>query len=531
MLPGAYRTPLHRPSKFAAPLGAALCLLTMVSVVPAQAAGPGAVATPNNEALVDRLAAQGRWQLRCDDLLAARSSFRQLREMAPEMAEGLLGLGDVYLKLGRVQLALRYARAARSRMPSSGRAAALEVRALLRLRLFDEAVDASTRAVRELGASDAALMAAHASAMFRVQRTAEASDAYRAVLEIDPDNAEAHSRLGSGLIGPRAALIEEPLRRGVLAMRGGNFDGAMVSFKEMLRREPGHPIAHRLLGETLTLADSRRSLGVVAPEFRRLASALAVPELSPGALADFMPGFDALDPRRRDVAARAVATFKGYVPRLVKMGGRHDLLDELERTTAAKARAALRGKRTFDGRVWDDVRGMGGLRAATGIEALDDARSFGFNTLSHEVAHQAHLYGFRATDRRRVRALYKAAKAGGYCLDYYAANNEAEYFGQGVEAFVSLGKRPGREVTHGHTRFELYRVDRALHDFIASVVDHDPLGDLESRRRCLGPAAEVALVSGRPEDAAVAAGMMEPGSERDRLLALARRRVLLERSY
>ena len=96
---------------------------------------------------------------------------------------------------------------------------------------------------------------------------------------------------------------------------------------------------------------------------------------------------------------------------------------------------------------------------------------------------------------------------------------------------MSLGKRPGREVTHGHTRFELYRVDRALHDFIASVVDHDPLGDLESRRRCLGPAAEVALVSGRPEDAAVAAGMMEPGSERDRLLALARRRVLLERSY
>ena len=85
----------------------------------------------------------------------------------------------------------------------------------------------------------------------------------------------------------------------------------------------------------------------------------------------------------------------------------------------------------------------------------------------------------RAT-QKRIRELYNAADRGGWCLDYYAANNEAEYFGQGVEAFVSLGKRPGREVTHGHTRFELYRVDPALYEFIESVVDFDRF---EARRR------------------------------------------------
>ena len=38
------------------------------------------------------------------------------------------------------------------------------------------------------------------------------------------------------------------------------------------------------------------------------------------------------------------------------------LLDEVERTTDAGSRRSLKGKRTFDGRIWDDVRGIGGLR-------------------------------------------------------------------------------------------------------------------------------------------------------------------------
>ena len=55
---------------------------------------------------------------------------------------------------------------------------------------------------------------------------------------------------------------------------------------------------------------------------------------------------------------------------LIAKGGRHDLMLEAERTTDHAQRASLRGRRTFDGRVWDDVRGIGGLRAATDIEAL-----------------------------------------------------------------------------------------------------------------------------------------------------------------
>jgi hypothetical protein len=148
--------------------------------------------------------------------------------------------------------------------------------------------------------------------------------------------------------------------------------------------------------------------------------------------------------------------------------------------------------------------------------------SFGFDTLAHEVAHQVHLHAFTRLQRLRIRALYQQALASGICLDYYAASNEAEYFGQGIEAFVSFGKRPGGETTHGHTRFELYAVDRELHDFIASVVDHDPLRLPEVRERLLAAAVAVAIRCGRPAEALTAASMLPPGALQERLLAAAR---------
>jgi hypothetical protein len=134
-----------------------------------------------------------------------------------------------------------------------------------------------------------------------------------------------------------------------------------------------------------------------------------------------------------------------------------------------------------------------------------------------------HFFTFNPLERARIRSLYKQAMAERRCLDYYAASNEAEYFGQGVEAFVSLAKRPGSETTHGHTRWELLRVDPKLYAFIVSLVDFDPLLDGAARQRLLAASVEVALRCGRPEDAAVAAEMMNPGEQRTRWLAEAAR--------
>ena len=231
-----------------------------------------------------------------------------------------------------------------------------------------------------------------------------------------------------------------------------------------------------------------------------------------------MTGYAELDRDRRAVVDAAVALFASRLPKLVAVGATHDLLHELDRTTDAEARANLRGRRTFDGRVWDDVRGIGGLTAATGIEALDEAMQFGFDTLAHEVAHQVHFYAMNQVQRVQIKTLYRRALDGNHCLDFYAASNEAEYFGQGVEAFRSLAKRPGSETTHGHTRFELFRVDRALHDFIAGLVDFDPLRGA-NRDELLRAAHAVALRVGRLDDARTAAEWIDDLEERVRLLA------------
>jgi hypothetical protein len=59
----------------------------------------------------------------------------------------------------------------------------------------------------------------------------------------------------------------------------------------------------------------------------------------------------------------------------------------------------------------------------------------------------------------------------------------------------------------------LLRVDKPLHDFIARIVDRDPLQG-PRRAELLQAAVDVALRCGRPEDAVVAASMLAEGPVR-----------------
>lgn len=509
-------------------LAAAALAATLAAAAVAQAPGPE---PKSRDDAVTKLAAEGQLALRREDPVSALAHFRELRALAPDDVAGLIGLGETRLCFGDPATALRYAGAALALAPRHGGALALRVRALLRARHFDEATAFAREAVQRATEESPDLLAAFASALFRTQQVEESARVYQRVLELDPDHAEAHLRLGSGLLGSRTAVILPQLEAGATAVRAGQRERALAELRLALQLDPGHPIAHRLLGELLFTSEADLGFAATAPEFLRLRAVLPVPAMAKVPARDFLADYDVLAPSRRDVVTRAVALFGRLLPQLLAMGGRHDLLGELERTTDSPARASLRGKRTFDGRVWDDVRGMGGLRAATGIEALDEAAQWGFDTLSHELAHQAHLYAFRPVERRRIRALYEKALLGDHCLDYYAASNEAEYFGQGVEAFASLAKRPGRESTHGHTRFELYRLDRELHDLIAGLVDFDPLRDPSHREEILAAAVQVALRCGRPLDALTAVEMMRDGPQKEVDRGIARRSLVLVESY
>jgi hypothetical protein len=495
--------------------------------VPAQDPAPGGESAGAGTLLLRH----GAELLELEDPVAAWQSFRRAAAAGGDAVGCRVGLGRAHLMLGQSAVALGYADGALHLAPDDLGGMALGVRALIRARQFDDAVARAAAFLARTAEPDAELLAARASALFRVQRVDDAAAAYRRVLDRAPLHAEAHLRLGSGLVAPAPVAIPPELSRAAAALAANDRTAAIAALRTVLANDPEHPIAHRLLGETLFAQQAAASMAARDASFAQLAAALPAPDVRGLPIAAFVPGYAQLSPPRRRVVDRTMAMFGRHLGRLVAVGGRHDLLRELERTTDAEERANLRGRRTFDGRVWDDVRGVGGIQAATGIEALDDAAAFGFDTLAHEVAHQVHYFALTPLQRARIRALYHAAVANGRCLDYYAATNEAEYFGQGVEAFATLAKRPGGETTHGHTRFELLRVDPELHDLVASVVDHDPLARPAQREVLLDAAIAVALRVGRPHDALVAARLLAPGERRERRIREAERAVALARCH
>lgn len=487
--------------------------------MPAQAPAPPGASVPRVHWLQE-----GEVRLQREDPLLAWQAFERALTEGAATASCQLGLGRVHLMLGRATAAERCAAAALLAEPDNQSGMALRVLAQIRAREFDAAARTAGQFVLRVDDPGAELLAARGSALFRVQRTDEAATTYQVVVALEHDHAEAHLRLGSGLLPPTEVRIEDDLRDAVAAARSGELRKCITTLQRVVQREPGNPVAHRLLGEALFNQRFASSMAATDEAFRVLAAAMPRPQVKDVPTADFIRGYAELDRTRAAVVDGAVALFASRLPKLIAVGGSHDLLRELDRTTDAPTRANLRGRRTFDGRVWDDVRGIGGLTAATGIEALDESAQFGFDTLAHELAHQVHFFAFNPLQRARIKALYNRALQDDMCLDYYAASNEAEYFGQGVEAFRSLAKRPGGETTHGHTRFELYRVDKPLHDFIAGLVDFDPLAGKE-RPAVLRAAYAVALRCGRPADAVTAAELLDAGAERDRLLEQAQEAV------
>jgi len=126
-------------------------------------------------------------------------------------------------------------------------------------------------------------------------------------------------------------------------------------------------------------------------------------------------------------------------------------------------------EKTFDGRYYASIRGVGGRVAVCGIEYLDQAARGGFNTIAHEFAHQVHIAAMGKSEVKEIRSLYERARREGRMLDYYAAANEYEYFAQGYEAFISDRKRPSAGVTARHTNRELFTSDPELYKFLVNL--------------------------------------------------------------
>jgi tetratricopeptide (TPR) repeat protein len=218
--------------------------------------------------------------------------------------------------------------------------------------------------------------------------------------------------------------------------RDTRLDSAQAIFKSILDQKKNYGPAHNGLAAVIKQRQFEQ-----LNEFEALEDSItqmSVP--SPGSVfydifpdAQYYPG-----DRVTKMIAQQIGPSKAYLPMIDKFGSDFAIPPLHVDLAEAMDNNYFRYGTTFDNRQWMDIRGVGS--GATGIEYLERGAHLERNVLAHEYAHLYH--GRILTDRedRRIRALYHDAMENDHPLDYYAANNESEYFGQGYAGFLSEQK-------------------------------------------------------------------------------------------
>lgn len=157
-----------------------------------------------------------------------------------------------------------------------------------------------------------------------------------------------------------------------------------------------------------------------------------------------------------------------YIPLLHRLGAVFTIPPLHVDLAEAMNSPRLRTSTTFDNRQWMDIRGVGS--GSTGLEYVERGAHWERNVLAHEYAHLFHGRVLTDAENRRIRDLYHRAMAEGRTLDYYASNNESEYFAQVYEAYISPVKAHPLNHKAINTRSDLERKDPAGFAFVDSLV-------------------------------------------------------------
>jgi hypothetical protein len=142
---------------------------------------------------------------------------------------------------------------------------------------------------------------------------------------------------------------------------------------------------------------------------------------------------------------------------------------------------SLKGEPTFDGRRYEDVRGMGGMRFgrsilfAVGQETLMSVpgKQLGYNrgaVPSHETGHVVGRFALTKSQQARLLDLFaRRTKAQGPWVDTYASSHVDEYFASSTAAF--FGRAPTNKANElaRFTRTWLKENDRPMYALLADV--------------------------------------------------------------
>lgn len=267
-----------------------------------------------------------------------------------------------------------------------------------------------------------------------------------------------------------ALRIEPRYYRAVIALgdiwlRDGDYDRAAAIARLAISCDPDGTLGHLELCWAYRGIHERARREIGAVDFSDSLDNRPAPSAY-AATGEIFPDYPRLNKRQQSVIDAAVGPLVSFLPMLARRKARHYLLAYDQRPGDLRGFADVGGDKTFDGRFYDSLRGVGGRVAVSGIEYLEQAARGGFNTIAHEFAHQVHIAAMSKRDVAAIHRLYEEACREKRTLDHYAAANEYEYFAQGYEAFISERKRPSFGVTGRHTRNELAMRDPRLYKFL-----------------------------------------------------------------
>src|SRR5262249_44728807 len=394
-----------------------------------------------------------------------------------------------------------------TREPQNSRAHAMLSRVLLEGNKTSEAADEASRAI-SLDPFNAEALSALAHARSSERKADETRSLARRAVSLDSFNVSARRLLSQYLdskTGYEQKVLEPPrahYERGRALKQAGELARGVTEFEAALRFEPRYYRALIGLGDVLLrqgdygrAAASAALAAAVDPEgslaqlelsyaYRGIGerarieigavdfAALFYSQPPPPAYAmtrEIFPDYGSLTKRQQSVIDSAVAPLAAFLPKLASHKARHYLLAFDQRPSDLRGFADVAGEKTFDGRYYSSLRGIGGRITVSGIEYLDQAARGGFNTIAHEFAHQVHIAALGKKEVKTIRKLYERARREGRTLDYYAAANAEEYFAQGYEAFISNRKRPSAGITARHTDRELMTRDPELYSFLLKL--------------------------------------------------------------
>lgn len=248
--------------------------------------------------------------------------------------------------------------------------------------------------------------------------------------------------------------------------RDARLDLAQTAFETILERKQNYGPAHNGLAAVIKQRQFEYLYGF--EELQQEIENTEVPEEGSDFYnifkdAEYYPG-----DRVTKMIAQQIGPSEAYLPLINKLDSDFAIPPLHIDLAEAMGRNYFRHGTTFDNRQWMDIRGVGS--GATGIEYLERGAHWERNVLAHEYAHLYHGRILTDKESRRIRTLYHEARENNRTLDYYANNNEGEFFAQGYAGFLSEKKVHPLNHKSMNTREYIREKDPDYYTFLDSLL-------------------------------------------------------------